>query len=194
MTSGYFTGLFFWLRQQYFMDRLRERRKMKKIALWKVLAAVLAALIIYDILTVVSFVSAAESVEVPPEVEEISVELGNAYGICPETIQAVCWVESRFQADAVNDDCTGIMQVSDKWHKDRMDRLGVTDLKDVRGNITVGVDFLAELVEEGEDMEKALMRYHGESRIGQRLEAGEMSEYVDKVLSVSEMLERRNGK
>ena len=43
-------------------------------------------------------------------------------------------------------------------------------------------------------MEKALMRYHGESRIGQRLEAGEMSDYVDKVLSVSEMLERRNGK
>lgn len=166
----------------------------KKIELWKVLAAVLAALIIYDMLTAVSFVSGAEAVEVPSEVEEISAELGAAYGICPETIQAICWVESRFQADAVNDDCMGIMQVSEKWHKDRMERLGVTDLKDVRGNMTVGVDFLAELVEEGEDMEKALMRYHGESRIGQRLEAGEMSDYVDKVLSVSEMLERRNGK
>lgn len=31
----------------------------KKIALWKVLAAALAALIIYDMLTVVSFVSGA---------------------------------------------------------------------------------------------------------------------------------------
>ncbi len=155
----------------------------------------LAALIIYDMLTAVSFVSgAAEAVEVPSEVEEISAELGAAYGICPETIQAICWVESRFQADAVNDDCTGIMQVSEKWHKDRMDRLGVTDLKDIRGNMAVAVDYLAGLMEEGEDMEKALMRYHGESRIGQRLEAGEMSDYVDKVLSVSEMLERRNGK
>lgn len=167
---------------------------MKKIALWKILAAVLAALIIYDMLTVVSFVSAAEAVEVPPEVESVSEELGSTYGICPETIQAIGWVESRFRADAVNDDCVGIMQVSEKWHKDRMDRLGVTDLKDARGNMTVAVDFLSELLEDGEDMEKALMRYHGESNIGQRLEAGEMSEYVEKVLSVSEMLERRNGK
>ncbi len=50
---------------------------MKKIELWKVLAAVLAALIIYDILTVVSLVSAAEAVEVPPEVEAVSEELGS---------------------------------------------------------------------------------------------------------------------
>lgn len=77
MTSGYFPGLFFWLRQQYFMDKLGERREMKKIELWKVLAAVLAALIIYDILTVVSLVSAAEAVEVPPEVEAVSEELGS---------------------------------------------------------------------------------------------------------------------
>lgn len=166
----------------------------KKIELWKVLAAVLTALIVYDALTVVFFVSGAEAVEVPPGVAEISAELGETYGICPETIQAIGWVESRFQADAVNEDCIGIMQVSSKWHKDRMDRLGVTDLTDIRGNMTVAVDYLAGLMEEGEDMEKALMRYHGESRIGQRLEAGEMSDYVDKVLSVSEMLERRNGK
>lgn len=168
---------------------------MKKRMILHIIAAFLVVLVFVDTLFMaLSVTNAAESVEVPFEVEEISVELGNAYGICPETIQAVCWVESRFQADAVNDDCVGIMQVSERWHKDRMDRLGVTDLKDIRGNMAVAIDFLAELVEEGEDMEKALMRYHGESNIGQRLEAGEMSDYVDKVLSVSEMLERRNGK
>lgn len=168
---------------------------MKKIMLWKILALVIAVLVLLDTLVVFSFVSnAAEAVEVPDEITQISEELYQTYGICPETIQAVGWVESRFQADAVNGDCVGIMQVSEKWHKDRMERLGVTELTDIRGNMLVAVDYLSELVGEGEDMEKALMRYHGESRIGQRLEEGEMSDYVEKVLSVSEMLERKNGK
>lgn len=103
-------------------------------------------------------------------------------------------MESRFDPEAENDGCTGIMQVSGKWHKDRMERLGVEDLKDTEGCMRVAVDYLAELVEDGEDMEAALMRYHGESRIRERLSEGELSEYVDKVLAVSAMLEQRNGK
>ena len=86
------------------------------------------------------------------------------------------------------------MQVSGMWHEDRMERLGVTDLTEIRGNMTVAVDFLSELVRDGEDLEEALMKYHGESRIGQRLEAGEMSEYVEEVLEVSAFLEEMHGK
>ena len=41
-------------------------------------------------------------------------------------------------------------------------------------------------------MEIPLMRYHGESRIGERLDAGEMSEYVEAVLALSAELERMN--
>ncbi len=135
-----------------------------------------------------------ESVDVPAEVIEISEELGEYYCICPELIQAICYVESRFQPDAKNGGCLGIMQVSEKWHKDRMERLSVTDLYDLRGNMTVAVDYLSELASDGEDLEEALMRYHGETSIKDRLEAGETSWYVEKVLNLSAELEVAHGK
>lgn len=168
---------------------------MKTKSMVKVIAVVMALLIIFDILLFFTMAAGAEeAVVVPEEVVRLSDELGQQYSICPETIQAVCWVESRFDPDAENDGCTGIMQVSERWHKDRMERLGVTDLTDTRGNMAVAVDYLAELVKDGEDMEVALMRYHGESRIQERLSEGELSEYVDKVLTVSAMLEHQHGK
>lgn len=39
----------------------------------------------------------------------------------------------------------GLMQVSEKWHSERMERLGCNDLTNPYQNIMVGVDFLAEL-------------------------------------------------
>lgn len=165
--------------------------KIKKIISLYLVAIILTLLLSAFIATIVQ---AQETVEVPQDVEAISEELGQANNICPETIQAICWVESRFQTDAENGGCVGIMQVAPKWHKDRMDRLGVTDLTDTRQNMLVAVDYLSELVEDEEDMEEALMRYHGESRIQERLDAGEMSAYVENVLTLSAELEQRNGK
>lgn len=176
-------------------DKPMKRRMMKTKIIIKVISIVMAALIVLDAMLLFVIVTGAEeSVEVPENVLRISEELGQQYNICPETIQAIAWVESRFDPDIENDGCTGIMQVSGKWHKDRMARLWVEDLKDTKGNMTVAVDYLSELVEDGEDMEVALMRYHGESRIMERLSEGELSEYVDKVLAVSAMLEHKHGK
>ncbi len=136
----------------------------------------------------------AKAIDVPEEVVEISEELGGQYGMCPEFIQAVCWQESRFQADAESGGCVGIMQVAPKWHKDRMERLGVTDLKDMRQNMTVAVDYLAELFADGADSAEVLMRYHGESDVEEKLAKGEISEYAKSILEISEELERENGK
>ena len=60
---------------------------------------------------------------------------------------AVIERETQFQ-NLVGDDgaSLGYMQVQERWHKDRMDRLGVTDLMDPFGNFRVGCDFLAELL------------------------------------------------
>lgn len=129
-------------------------------------------------------------IEVPQEVIQISEELGEQYCICPELIQAICWKESRFQADVEGNGCVGIMQISPRRHKDRMERLGVTDLTDIEQNMTVGVDYLAELSEGSEDIVKVLAEYHGESDIEERLEQGEVSDYVSSILSLSEELER----
>lgn len=151
-------------------------------------------LIMITSLLIATYIHAEEAVKVPEEIREISEELGQAYNICPEVIQAICWQESRFQADAENGGCVGIMQVAPKWHKDRMDRLGVTDLTDTRQNMTVAVDYLSDLVRDEEDLEEVLMRYHGESRINEKLAAGEMSAYVESILTLSAELERQAGK
>lgn len=164
---------------------------LKKIIKYYILAIAMTAVLSIFIAVCVK---AEEQIMVPEDVRVISEELGQAYCICPETIQAIGWTESRFQPDAENGGCVGIMQVAPKWHQERMDKLGVTDLTDIRQNMTVAVDYLAELVKDEEDMEEALMRYHGESRINERLEAGEMSAYVESILAVSAELERRNGK
>lgn len=164
---------------------------LKRIIQYYILGITLTALFS---LFVAMCVSAEEQVIVPEDVKEISEELGQAYNICPELIQAICWRESRFQTDAENGGCIGIMQVSPRWHKDRMDKLGVTDLMDPKQNMEVAVDYLADLVEDEEDMEEALMRYHGESRIQERLDSGKMSAYVESILALSAELEMKNGK
>lgn len=164
---------------------------LKRLAVYYILGALLSG--IYGFLVAMT-AYAQEPVVVPEDVKAISEELGQASNICPETIQAICWWESRFQPDAESGGCVGIMQVAPKWHKERMDRLGVTDLTDTRQNMMVAVDYLSELVEDEEDMEEALMRYHGESRVQERLDAGEMSAYVEGILTLSAELEERNGK
>lgn len=151
-------------------------------------------LMIFGSLLIAAEVYGEEVIEIPEEIQEISEELGQAYNICPEVIQAICYVESRFQIDVENDGCVGIMQISEKWHKERIERLEVTDLKDPRQNMTVAVDYLASMLVDGEDMEVALMRYHGESQISKKLERGERSDYVETVLQLAAALERKNGK
>lgn len=57
------------------------------------------------------------------------------------------------------------MQVMQKWHEERMEKLGVTDLSIPEENITVGIDFLVELFEKYGEVEMVLMAYNmGESR------------------------------
>jgi len=59
-------------------------------------------------------------------------------------------------------DSQGYMQVQEKWHRDRMERLEVTDLTDPLSNFRVGCDYLAELLEIY-PLEKALTAYNSGS-------------------------------
>ena len=56
----------------------------------------------------------------------------------------------------------GYMQVQRRWHWDRMERLGVTDLMDPFSNFRVGCDFLAELLGKY-PVEEALTAYNSGS-------------------------------
>ncbi len=69
--------------------------------------------------------------------------------------------ETNFR-NVVGDDgaSTGYMQIQQKWHWDRMERLGVTNLLDPEGNFRVGLDFLSELYGRYDDWGTALTVYN----------------------------------
>ncbi len=87
---------------------------------------------------------------------------------------AVIETETNFNNVAGDDgDSVGYMQVAQRWHSDRMERLGVTDLWDPYGNFRVGCDFLGELLEDYGDPDKALMAYNmGPKRAAELWEEG----------------------
>lgn len=128
------------------------------------------------------------------EVINITENIGSLYVICPELLQAIIYYESSNNPRAYNNGCIGYMQISEKWHRDRMQKLGVSDLTDGYGNILVGVDYLMELAEEYGDVSLVLMKYNGDSRANELYEQGRMSDYAEKILMLSAELERKNGK
>ncbi len=133
----------------------------------------------------------AEECIVPEDIIEMSNEIGMEYHICPELLQSIAFQESRFQADAQNGNCTGLMQINPVWHQERMDRLGVTDLYDPAQNMEVAADYLQELFGRYEDVGTVLMVYHGESGAVDKIEP---SKYADEILTRSAELERMHGK
>lgn len=128
---------------------------------------------------------------IPAEAQEACVKYGDEYGICPELLMAIIERESSGRPDVENGGCKGLMQISDRWHKDRMERLDVMDIYDVDGNIHVGADYLAELFGKYEDVGIVLMVYHGEKDAANK---EKLSSYADWILTRSAELERMNGK
>lgn len=84
------------------------------------------------------------------------------HDIDPAVIIGMCFRESCFRANAIGDSghAYGLMQIQERYHADRMARLGVRDLLDPVQNVTVGIDFLAELITKYGDVEKALVCYN----------------------------------
>ena len=127
-------------------------------------------------------------VEVPEDIRVMCEKAGEESNVCPELLEAICWRESRFDPDAYNSGCCGLMQISVKWHTGRMEDLGVTDIYDAYSNIRVGADYLAELFEKHDgDLYAVLMEYNGDTSEG-------VSDYALEICEISEALERVHGK
>ena len=160
----------------------------------RIMAAILAGIMLFN--TTAFAAPAQEEAVISEDVKFWSEVYGKGYGICPEVIQAICWTESRCNPEAKSGDgsCRGLMQIHVASHRKRMERLNVTDIYSVPGNIRVGVDYLAEL-SETEPIAAALARYNGQSdEKVEKARKGIYSGYVDEVLTLAEELERRNGK
>lgn len=126
-------------------------------------------------------------INVPEYIIEMSEEIGNRYHISPELLQALAWRESRFNPKVVSSaNCVGLVQISPRWHKDRMKRLGVTDLTDPYQNMLTGADYLHELSETME-VEEALTTYNqGYCTV--------VNKYSKEIVALAEILERAHGK
>lgn len=124
----------------------------------------------------------AIGVNVPEELWWYFEDAGQIYGIRPELLAAMAFKESTFDPEAVNGDCKGLMQVSARWHTDRMHRLGFSDLYRVQDNIMTAADYLAEIMQGEPDIYHALMIYNGDTRQG-------ISQYSKEVVAISIALE-----
>lgn len=84
------------------------------------------------------------------------------YGVDYEIVFALIERESWCKWEAVGDDgnSIGYMQIQERWHKDRMERLNVKDLTNPFGNVCVGVDYLAELYEKTGNWMDTLAAYN----------------------------------
>lgn len=115
------------------------------------------------------------------------------YGIAPALVIAMIAQESDFRAGEVGDDgsSAGLLQVQQKWHQERMDRLGCDNLLDPYQNITVAVDYIAELKEINPDLYWVLMAYNGGFQYAdERMESGEYSDYAVEVTQYAARLEK----
>lgn len=71
-------------------------------------------------------------------------DVGQEYGICSELLQSIIITESMGKSEAENNGCIGLMQINQRYHKDRMKPLMVDDLYDPYSNILVGADYIME--------------------------------------------------
>ena len=132
------------------------------------------------------------------EVQLYITTLCEDYHIDPALVIAMISVESDYDAEAVGDggDSIGLMQIQEKWHAERMARLGVTDLSNPYQNVTVGIDYLAEKLSKGKGLEWALMAYNGGDKYADEMvAAGKVSNYANKVgLEAYKLTVERNEK
>lgn len=115
-------------------------------------------------------------------------------GVQYELALAVVRQETSFRnINGDNGNSIGYMQVQPRWHGDRMERLGVTDLTDPYSNFLVGCDYLAEVIGKDKGVEWALMAYNGGQSYANKLaKAGKVSKYATNVLDFMNKLMEEN--
>ncbi len=129
-----------------------------------------------------------EFYDVPlPELKQIYViETAKEFGIPPEWIFGVMYVESRYQETAMHSSgkYIGIMQIAKSNLNMLNKKFGITDLQDFQQNVTAGAYFISYFNKKYDgDLDKILMCYHcGEGGAKSRWKNGIMQDgYCRKV-------------
>lgn len=114
------------------------------------------------------------------------------HNIAPAVIIAMIERESDFDERAIGDNGNsfGLMQIQPKWHKATMDRLGCTNLLVPFQNVTVGIDYVAELKEKNNDLYWVLMAYNaGPDNATEWFNNGIYSDYAIEIVERASELE-----
>lgn len=131
-----------------------------------------------------------------PLSEEVQDHIEFMCGMCgvdPAVVVAMIQKESQFKTDVVGDSgrAFGLMQIQPRWHEQRMKDLRSEDLLNPIHNVTVGIDYLSELLDKGKGLEWALMAYNGGPSYANKLSAeGRVSEYARQVMKNKDRLTR----
>lgn len=151
-----------WIREQIEAERAYEREVEAERRRWELNEVELAEIAYATEMEKLNYYN---DPDIPDEVEEAARKYGEAYGLAPEFLEAVAYAESRYDPEAINGGCVGLMQVAPVWHWDRMERLGVDDdeLMTVEGSMAVAADYLRELFDTYDDPYWVLMTYNGDS-------------------------------
>ena len=117
-------------------------------------------------------------------------EIAELYNLEPTLLLAIAEKESHYNPDIVGGGAVGLMQIIPSCHKGRMERLGITDLKDPYQNLLVGADILAQLSKSYDDIGLVLMCYNmGEGGALPKYRNSGYSAYAKEVLSIKQRLE-----
>ena len=162
---------------------------MKKLSL--ILAVSVASLLISS---PVAAAKTGQDTWIDPQYVKYAEEAGEEFGIQPELIESIIEHESSGNPKASNGSCKGLMQVYESVHKDRMRRLGVSNLYDPEGNIRVGCSILVELFEKSDDCAWVMMSYNGSSDAKRRAENFDFTKYAQSVMDRAYELETIHGK
>lgn len=146
-----------------------------------------------------SAIVTAEAVfyDVPIDIDLFEYILGLCadYDIPVEIVLAMIEVESSYKADAVSKvGAKGLMQVIPEQHEDRMIKLNCPNLFDPYQNVTVGMNYLSELIDRYDgNFHKALTAYHHGPTGAKDKFFGQgtyQTEYSLKVLEIAEKIEK----
>ena len=119
------------------------------------------------------------------ELQDYIIRTCRDYGVEPAIIMAMIERESDYDPNTMGDGgrAYGLMQIWPLYHSKRMGRLGCTYLLDPYHNVTVGIDYLAELLDKyGGDYGKALTAYNQGSY------KGTVTQYAKSVLNNAERI------
>ena len=146
-------------------------KRNKDMRIKKIMTAIAGIMIVLGLNAVATAIDNPEVYEkpLPDPVPVAQLEINShvektakRYGLDSKIIKALIEEESGWLASAEGDNgqSVGLMQIQEHWHKERMKRLGVTNLYDPEQNITVGCDILSELLNKYGNYKDALSAYN----------------------------------